>query len=126
MPRRWFHDRLMSSVIEVRTYRARPGARGRLLDLLRSDAFPVQRRLGMKVLGPFPSREDEVTFVWLRGFPDEASREPLKAAFYEGPDWLGRLEPLIMPLLDAYSAVVVEDEADLWKHWPDPATGTKP
>ena len=111
----------MIAVIEVRTYRAKPGMRALLLDLLRSHAFPLQRALGMKVLGPFPSREDDVGFVWLRGFPDEASREPFKAAFYEGPDWLGGLEAEIMPMLDDYSAVAVEDTADLWSHWPDEA-----
>lgn len=112
----------MNAVIEVRTYRAKPGTRGPLLALLHSDAFPAQRKLGMKVLGPFPSQEDDVTFVWLRGFPDEASREPLKAAFYEGPDWLNGLEAEILPLLDDYSVVVVEDSLDLWSYWPRPAT----
>ena len=78
---------VMKAVIEVRTYRAKSSKRELLLDLLRRRAFPLQRRLGMKILGPFPSQEDDVTFVWLRGFPDEASRDPLKAAFYEGADW---------------------------------------
>jgi hypothetical protein len=64
---------VMSAVIEVRTYRAKPGMRARLLDLLRTRAFPLQRKLGMKVLGPFPSQDDDVAFVWLRGFPDEAT-----------------------------------------------------
>ncbi len=82
----------MSAVIEVRTYRAKPGMRARLLELLRAQAFPLQRDLGMKVLGPFPSQDDDDAFVWLRGFPSEASREPLKAAFYEGAEWLGGSE----------------------------------
>jgi len=109
----------MSPVVEVRTYRAKPSMRAPLLDLLRSRAFPLQRELGMRVLGPFPSQEDDVTFVWLRGFPDEASRAPLKAAFYEGTDWLGGLEAEILPMLDNYAAVVVGDVAELWSGWPD-------
>jgi hypothetical protein len=108
----------MSAVIEVRTYRAKPSMRGPLLDLLRARAFPVQRELGMRVLGPFPSQEDDVTFVWLRGFPDEASRQVLKSAFYEGTDWLGGLEAEVSPMLDDFAAVVVQDTADLWSHWP--------
>lgn len=107
----------MAGIIEVRTYRAEPGARERLLDLLRARAFPLQRELGMTVLGPFPSTEDEVTFVWLRGFPDEVSRGPLKAAFYEGDDWLGGLQDQAMAMLDDYSAVVVEDSAGLLESW---------
>jgi hypothetical protein len=108
----------MSAVIEVRTYRAKPGMRESLIGLLRTRAFPVQRELGMKLLGPFSTQEDEVGFVWLRGFPDQASREPLKAAFYEGPDWLGGLEAEAMSMLEDYSAVVVEDTANLWSRWP--------
>lgn len=116
--------RLMSAVIEVRTYRAKPGMRAQLLEVLESRAFPVQRELGMKLLGPFPSRQDDVGFVWLRAFPDEASREPLKASFYEGPAWLDGLEAVVMPMLDDHSAVVVDDTLDLWSRWPaaTPAT----
>ena len=104
--------------MEVRTYRATQSMRAPLLELLQSRAFPLQRELGMRVLGPFPSQEDDVTFVWLRGFPDEASREPLKPAFCEGADWLGGLEAEILPMLDDYTAVVVQDTADLWSRWP--------
>lgn len=41
------------AVIEVRTYRARACHRERLMALMRELAFPVQRKLGMRVLGPF-------------------------------------------------------------------------
>lgn len=109
---------VVTPVIEVRTYRAKPGMREPLLELLRARAFPLQRELGMKLLGPFPSQEDDTAFVWLRGFPDEASREPLKAAFYEGAEWLNGLEADAMPMLDDFSAVVVRDTADLWSRWP--------
>jgi hypothetical protein len=108
----------MTATIEVRTYRAKPSMRTPLLDLLHSRAFPLQRKLGMRLLGPFPSEEDDVTFVWLRGFPDEASRIPLKASFYEGADWLDGLEAQVLPMLDDYAAVVVQDTADLWSPWP--------
>ena len=92
--------------------------RAPLLHLLRSRAFPLQRELGMRVLGPFPSQEDDVTFVWLRGFPDEASRAPLKGAFYECADWSGGLGVKVLPMLEDYAALVVQDTADLWSRWP--------
>ena len=111
----------MTGVIEIRTYRAKAPMRAPLLDLLRSRALPLQRDLGLKILGPFPSHEDDVTFVWLRGFPDAASRVRLKAAFYEGADWLGGLSAEVMPMLDDYGAVVVQDTIDLWSRWPPEA-----
>lgn len=58
------------AVIEVRTYRARAGQRERLMALMHELAFPVHRKLGMRALGPFPSLEDPVTFVWLRAVPE--------------------------------------------------------
>jgi hypothetical protein len=33
----------------------------------------------MKILGPFVSVDDPDTFFFMRGFPDLASREPMKA-----------------------------------------------
>lgn len=102
------------AVIEVRTYRARTGQRQRLMQRMRELAFPLHRKLGMRVLGPFPSLDDPVTFVWLRGFPTGASRDGLKRAFYERPEWTGALEEQLMPMLETYSSVVVEDHDDLW------------
>lgn len=107
------------AVIEVRTYRARAGHREHLMALMRELAFPVQRKLGMRLLGPFPSLDDPVSFVWLRAFPTHASKDALKRAFYEGPDWTGELEGRLMPLLDDYSAVLVEDRGGLWQRWPE-------
>lgn len=107
------------AVIEVRTYRARAGQRERLVALLRELAFPVHRKLGMRVSWSVPFAEDPATFVWLRAFPDGASRDELKRAFYEGPEWSSELERLLMPRLEDYAAVLVEDHDELWEHWPD-------
>jgi hypothetical protein len=112
----------MSPVIEVRTYRAKPGKRTELLAILREQSFPIQRRLGVKLIGPLPATDDDVSFVWLRAFPDEASRGPLKSAFYDGPDWTGELEAKVMPLLDEHRAIVVADTEGLWDAWPDAAS----
>jgi len=108
----------MAALIEVRTYRTRPGKRDELLRLLAERGLPAHRDLGMKVLGPFPSLEDATTFVWLRAFPDEASRQPMKDAFYHGEPWLSELEATMMPLIDEHSAVAVEDSIGLWDNWP--------
>jgi hypothetical protein len=111
----------MAAVIEVRTYRTQPGQRDKLIGLLTTRAVPVHQALGMRILGPFPSVDDPDTFVWLRAFPDAASRDPMKEAFYGGRLWLEELEPLMMPLIAEYGAVVVDDTADLWSRWPEPS-----
>ena len=67
----------------------------------------------MKILGPFLSVEDPDTFFFMRGFPDMASREPMKAKFYEGELWKGELENVLMPMIEKYEVVVVEDAEGL-------------
>jgi hypothetical protein len=67
----------------------------------------------MKILGPFLSIEDPDTFFFMRGFPDLVSREPLKATFYEGDLWKRELESVMMPMIDKYEVVVVDDSEKL-------------
>ncbi len=103
-------------IIEMRTYKTRPGCRSEFLQIFRSRSVPAHAEIGMKILGPFLSVEDPDTFFFMRGFPDLRSREPMKARFYEGELWKGELENILLPLLEKYEVVVVED-ADGLVHW---------
>jgi hypothetical protein len=103
-------------IIEMRTYKLKPGARERFLHLFRTHSMPKHRELGMKILGPFLSVEDADTFFFMRGFPDLASREPLKARFYEGELWKRELEQVMMPMIEKFDVVLVEDSENL-VHW---------
>jgi NIPSNAP len=103
-------------IIEMRTYKTKPGLRSEFLAIFRSRSIPAHAEIGMKILGPFLSVEDPDTFFFMRGFPDLASREPMKAKFYEGELWTGELEDLMMPMLEGYDVVVVED-ADGLLRW---------
>jgi hypothetical protein len=100
----------------MRTYKIKPGFRSRFLEIFRSKSMPAHAEIGMKILGPFLSVEDPDTFFFMRGFPDLASREPMKAQFYEGALWKGELENVLMPMIEKYEVVVVED-ADGLVHW---------
>jgi hypothetical protein len=108
----------MSAVIEVRTYRAVPGGRTRLMEALHHPLNQAHQDLGMKVLGPFPSVEDEDVYVWLRAFPDAASREAMKETFYAGPLWVEDHEAELMPLIADFEMTLVEDTVGLWGRWP--------
>jgi NIPSNAP len=100
-------------IVEMRTYKTTAGNRARFLELFRSKSVPAHEHIGMKILGPFLSVEDPDTFFFMRGFPDLASREPMKAKFYEGELWKKELENVLMPLLEKYEVVVVEDSEGL-------------
>ena len=49
----------------------------------------------------------------MRGFPDLASREPMKAKFYEGELWKRELENVLMPMIEKYDVVLVDDPGGL-------------
>ena len=68
-------------IIEMRTYKTKAGMRSRFIEIFRTKSIPAHAEIGMKMLGPFLSVEDPDTFFFLRGFPDFASRESMKAKF---------------------------------------------
>jgi len=100
-------------IIEMRTYKTKPGRRADFLEVFRSQYIPAHAEIGMKISGPFLSVDDPDSFFFMRGFPDFASHEPLKARFYEGELWKCGLENILMPMLEKYEAVVVEDSEGL-------------
>ena len=95
-------------IIEMRTYRLKPGVRAEFLQIFRTRSMPAHREIGMKIMGPYLSIEDPDVFFFMRGFPDLASREPLKARFYEGELWKRELEAKLMPMIEKYDVVLVE------------------
>src|SRR5262249_55903606 len=97
------------TVVEMRTYRTKPGLRDEFIRIFQSKSIPAHEEIGMPVLGPFLSVEDPDTFFFMRGFPDRASGEPMKAQFYEGSLWKSELENLLLPMLEKYDVVLVED-----------------
>jgi NIPSNAP len=103
-------------IVEMRTYKLKPGTRARFLEIFRSKSIPAHEEIGMKVLGPFLSIEDADTFFFMRRFPDLASREPMKAKFYEGELWKNELENMVMPMIEKYEVVLVDDPEELI-HW---------
>ena len=52
----------------------------------------------------------------MRGFPDLASRDPMKEKFYEGELWKNELEHVLMPMIEKYDVVLVDDTEKL-VHW---------
>lgn len=100
-------------IIEMRTYKTRPGKRADFLALFEARTVPAHQEIGMKILGPFCSIEDPDTFFFMRGFPDLESRTAMKERFYEGELWKRELEQTLLPMLEKYDVVVVESEGGL-------------
>jgi hypothetical protein len=95
-------------IVEMRTYTTKPGLRERFVEIFKARSVPEHAKLGIPIIGPFPSVEHADVFFFMRGFPDLQSRDALKARFYEGKLWKDELEAVLMPMLDKYDVTVVE------------------
>ena len=104
-------------IVEMRTYKLKPGMRDRFLEIFRTKSVPAHDRIGMKIIGPFISIEDPDVFFFMRGFPNLPAREPMKAQFYEGELWKRELEHVLMPMIEKYDVVLVDDAEGLIQ-WP--------
>lgn len=100
-------------IIEMRTYKIEVGKRAEFLNLLETKAIPAHQKIGMKILGPFLSLEDDNTFFWMRAFADQQSRERMRNEFYDGKLWKEELEQKLMPMIEKYDVVVVEAKEGL-------------
>lgn len=74
-------------VIEIRQYTLKTGQRDTLIDLFDRHFIESQESAGMTIIGQFRDRQRPDRFVWMRGFPDMASRHRALERFYTGPVW---------------------------------------
>jgi hypothetical protein len=95
-------------ILEVRSYRIKPGRRDEFIKLFETRAVPALREYGMKVVGPLLDVENPNKFVFLRSFPSLEERDRMRDAFYGGELWKNELEGLAMPLLDSYDVILCE------------------
>src|SRR5262249_365297 len=95
-------------IVEVRSYRIKPGRRAGSIQFFETRAPPARRSYGIKILCPLNDVENPNKFVWLRSFPSLDERERMRNAFYEGPVWKRELEPIAMPMLDSYDVILCE------------------
>ena len=95
-------------IVEVRSYRIKPGKRAEFIKFFETRSVPAQREHGMKISGPFLDVENPNKFVFLRSFPSLEERDRMKDAFYEGELWKNELEAIAMPMIDSYDVILCE------------------
>jgi len=89
------------NVLELRQYRLHPGKREALIDLFEGALIEPQEACGMRIVGQFRDLDRPDHFVWMRGFPDIASRAKALSAFYGGPVWKAHREAANATMIDS-------------------------
>ena len=95
-------------IVEVRSYRIKPGRREEFLKFFEERAVPAHRSFGIQVTGPLIDVENPNKFVWLRSFQTLEDRDEFREAFYGGDLWKNELENIAMPMLDSYDVILCE------------------
>lgn len=95
-------------IVEVRSYRIKPGRRQEFIEFFEKRSIPALRSYGMSVTGPLIDLENPNKFVWLRGFPSLEERERMRDEFYGGDPWKSELEATAMPMLESYDVILCE------------------
>ena len=94
-------------IVELRQYTLHPGKRHVLIDLFDREFIEPQEALGMKVIGQFRDVDNRNRFVWLRGFPDMASRAQALQDFYGGPVWKAHREAANATMVDSDNVLLL-------------------
>lgn len=94
-------------ILEIRHYTLKPGQREAFITAFETINRDALRDAGMRVFGPLRDLENPNKVHWMRAFPSLQERERLKDAFYDSATWNGEVEPLVMPLIEEYSAELV-------------------
>lgn len=100
-----------SAVVELRQYTLKPGSRDVLIELFDREFVETQEAEGMAVLGQFRDLDDPERFVWLRGFPDMASRARSLTAFYGGPVWAAHRDAARATMVDTDDVLLLRPAA---------------
>jgi quinol monooxygenase YgiN len=95
------------AVVELRQYTLHPGARDALIELFDREFLESQEAVGMSVIGQFRDLDDPDRFVWLRGFPDMATRARALQDFYGGPVWAEHRDEANATMIDSSDVLLL-------------------
>lgn len=102
----------MTRIVEIRSYRLRPGAWPELQRHFAHAALPLLERAAIDVVAFGRSPDDPDAAFLIRSFADVAEREEHEAAFYASPAWREGPRAPILACIDTYLDTVLElDEA---------------
>ena len=113
----------MSAFFELRTYKVLPVKMADWIEYMEKTIIPFQTSTGMIIQGSFTVESgdeffvenrdrqmnrllDKDTYVWIRRFSSEKSKEQLYKDVYESDEWINDIAPIVSQLIDRNSIVV--------------------
>ena len=98
----------MDTLLEIRTYKLKPGAGPKLDRIFREGALPMLRRHGIHVVGFGASKLDPDTYFLSRSYESLESRGAALDRFYGSEEWIATFDADVMALIDTYHTVLID------------------
>jgi NIPSNAP len=107
----------MPGVIEIRTYKLKPGSGAAFHRTVVEESLPMLDRWGVEVIGFGPSLDDEDLYYLIRAYASPAELRRSQDAFYGSDEWRhGPREAIVSRIESDISVVVPADSlAAVWR-----------
>jgi hypothetical protein len=101
----------VTGVIEIRTYKLRPGSGEAFRRTVVEESLPMLERWGVEVVAFGPSLDDEDSYVLIRAYPSLEERQRSQDAFYGSDEWRNGPREAIVSRIESDFSVVVPESA---------------
>jgi hypothetical protein len=89
-------------LLEIRTYRLKPGTLEAFHAAMRDVSAPMLRRRGMDVVAYGRSNHEEESYFLVRAYKDRAALESEQSAFYSSNEWKQGPRAMLVDKIDTY------------------------
>lgn len=97
-------------LLEIRTYRLRPGTRDQFHQIFVAQCLPLLREHGTDVVRAGPSEADDrdaECYILIRAYPSAADRTAQATSFYGSREWVEGLRDDVLSRIESYHTVVL-------------------
>lgn len=100
----------MKKIIEIRTYRLKPGTAARFHEIMLKDSAPLHKTFGIDVVAHGPSLHDTCAYFLIRAFDDLQDLNESQQGLYASEAWRsGPRESIVAAIESDANAVMWAD-----------------
>jgi NIPSNAP len=103
----------MTRVVEIRTYRLKPGTKAQFHQLVLTRSLPLLQRFGTDVVAYGPSCSDEDGYFLIRAYASATDLAQQQKVFYARPEWIEGPRQAILELIAEHASVACAADESL-------------
>lgn len=97
----------MTAVVEIRTYKLRPGSGTAFHRTVVEESVPMLKRWGVDVVAFGPSLDDDDAYCLIRSYASLEERQRSQDAFYGSDEWRHGPRDAVVSRIESDSSVVL-------------------